>query len=389
MGESEPQTALDAVDLDDLLREVMQRVDGVLDEQARLRLLLDAVVTMAADLSLDGVLDRILTIARTLVGARYAAVGVLEGGPGRRLRTFVHQGMPAEQVDQVGDLPSGLGLLGVITDRTEPLRIRDISEHPESYGFPPHHPPMHSFLGVPVQIRGRLFGNLYLTEKDGGGDFTPEDERIVVALAAAAGVAIENARLYEEAARREAWLEATAEITALLSEATMSPEALETVVNHLRAAADSDVAWVATGDDPSELGLRAVAGLPVDTANLRSVSLEGTLSAQVVETGLAISVPGLHETAPHPCSWATASAGRRCTPRSWSPWSRDPGSRACSAWRGCRSGCTSTTRSTSACPLGSRSRRGWPSRSPAPVTTSSAWPSSRTATGSVATSTTW
>ena len=98
MGESDPLTALDAVDLDDLLREVMHRVDGVLDEQARLRLLLDAVVTMAADLSLDGVLDRILTIARTLVGARYAAVGVLEGGPGRRLRTFVHQGMPAEQV---------------------------------------------------------------------------------------------------------------------------------------------------------------------------------------------------------------------------------------------------------------------------------------------------
>ena len=168
---------------------------------------------MAADLSLDRLLSRIVEIASGLAGAQYAALGVLGDGPERRLRTFVTHGMSPSQVSEIGDLPTGHGLLGLIIDRPEPLRLHDIAEHPASYGFPPSHPPMSSFLGVPVRIRGQVFGNLYLTEKVGGEDFTEQDEEIVVALAAAAGVAIENARLYEEAARRERWLSATAEIT--------------------------------------------------------------------------------------------------------------------------------------------------------------------------------
>ncbi|NUS53199.1 MAG: GAF domain-containing protein, partial [Nocardioidaceae bacterium] len=199
--------------LDDLLRAVLGRVDQVVDDQRRLRLLLDAVVTIAADLSLDSVLSRIVEVAAELSGARYVALGVLGSGPERRLRAFVTYGVDADRRARIGDLPRGHGLLGLIIDRPEPLRLHDIAEHPASYGFPPHHPPMRSFLGVPVRIRDQVFGNLYLTEKSGDGDFTEADEAIVVALAAAAGVVVENARLYEEAARREQWLHATAELS--------------------------------------------------------------------------------------------------------------------------------------------------------------------------------
>ena len=138
-------------------------------------------------------------------------------GPERRCgRSSTTESAPTRS-REIGDLPTGHGLLGLIIDQPEPLRLHDIAEHPASYGFPPHHPPMSSFLGVPVRIRDQVFGNLYLTEKAGGGDFTEDDENIVVALAAAAGVAIENARLYEEAAQREAWLAATAEMIGQLS----------------------------------------------------------------------------------------------------------------------------------------------------------------------------
>ena len=149
----------------------------------------------------------------------------------------------------IGHLPEGHGLLGLIIDRPEPLRLHDIAQHPASYGFPAHHPPMRSFLGVPVRIRDRVFGNLYLTEKVGDGDFTAEDEEIVVALAAAAGVAIENARLYEEATGRAAWLDATAAITTLLSDPAPTDEPLQAVVDRAREVACADVAWIVTSTD--------------------------------------------------------------------------------------------------------------------------------------------
>ena len=190
-----PLAPLGESSFDDLLREVLNRVRGVLDERARWELLLDAVVTMGADVDLDSLLARIVDVAGQLVGARYAALGVVDPSDARRLRTFIHHGISQAHADQIGDLPTGHGLLGLIIDRPEPLRLHDIAAHPASYGFPEHHPPMHSFLGVPVRTRGQVFGNLYLTEKDGGEDFTDQDEQIVVALAAAAGVAISNARL--------------------------------------------------------------------------------------------------------------------------------------------------------------------------------------------------
>jgi len=280
---------LDEVEFDDLLREVLSRVEGVLDEQARLRLLLDAVVTMAADLTLDGVLARIVSIASSLVDAQYAALGVLDLGPQRRLRTFIHHGMNHDQVAEIGELPTGHGLLGLLIDQPRPIRLHDIAAHPASYGFPEHHPPMSSFLGVPVRIRDQIFGNLYLTEKAGGGDFTDQDENIVIALAAAAGVAIENARLYEEAAQREHWLSATAEITALLADASTGEEALQAVADRARAVAKADVSWVVVGTDSGSLELRVVSGAEADLTKMRRLPMEDSLASQVVRTGEAVS----------------------------------------------------------------------------------------------------
>jgi signal transduction histidine kinase len=235
---------LDEVEFEDLVRAVLDRMHGALDQQARLQLLLDAVVTISADLSLDGVLARIVAIASRLVDARYAALGVLSAGGSRRLRTFVHHGISADLAAEIGDLPTGHGLLGLIIDRPEPLRLHDIAEHPASYGFPEHHPPMSSFLGVPVRIRDRVFGNLYLTEKAGGGDFTSEDEEIVVALAAAAGVAIENARLYEETTTREAWARATAALAPALADPDPAADPVAGLAARARDLAGADAAWV-------------------------------------------------------------------------------------------------------------------------------------------------
>lgn len=286
-------SSLAGLPFDELLHEVLGRVKGVLDEQERWRLLLDAVVIVGADLSLDGVLARIVEVACGLVGAQYAALGVLGFGPERRLRTFIHHGMTTSQVHEIGDLPTGLGLLGQIIDRPEPLRLHDIAEHPASHGFPENHPPMSSFLGVPVRIRDRVFGNLYLTEKAGGGDFTEQDERIAVALASAAGVAIENARLYEEAARRERWLAATAEITGLLSGSATGEQALQAVTDRAREVSDADVAWIVAGDDDEHLSVQVVSGARVDMESLAAISLDASLAREVVRTGLPISVEHL------------------------------------------------------------------------------------------------
>jgi signal transduction histidine kinase len=284
----ERDRTVSGADFEELLREVLARVNGAIDEQARLRLLLDAVVTMAADLTLDGVLARIVEISRQLTGARYAALGVLNSGPKRGLRTFIHHGMSPVQVEEIGDLPTGHGILGLLIDRPEPLRLHEIAAHPESYGFPAAHPPMRSFLGVPIRIRDQVFGNLYLTEKEGEGDFTQEDEEVVIALAAAAGVAIENARLYEEAGRREDWLAATAEITGLLSGSGAVTDPLQVVADRAREVAAADVAWLVSGT-PELLAVRVVSGPTVALEDLRDLPLDKSLVSEVIRTGEPIS----------------------------------------------------------------------------------------------------
>ena len=158
--------------------------------------LVEAGLALASELDLDALLQRIADLARDVVGARYAAVGVV-GDDGLLLR-FVYSGIDQETADEIGDLPHGRGLLGVLIEGGRPMRMPEISQHPQSYGFPPNHPPMHSFLGVPIVIRERVFGRLYLTEKQGAPAITKDDERIAMTLAAQAGVAIQNANLLEE-----------------------------------------------------------------------------------------------------------------------------------------------------------------------------------------------
>ena len=195
-------TAAD-VGVERLLSELVDRASESARTQRKLELLLEANRAILGQLSLRAVLQEVVTCARDLVDARYAALGVV--GPDGELAEFVHVGMDAETVRHIGDLPTGLGLLGALTAAPGPLRLTGISADPRSAGFPAHHPPMGTFLGVPVTSRDTVYGNLYLTERAGGEPFTEDDEAIVTTLAASAGIAIENARLYEESERRRRW----------------------------------------------------------------------------------------------------------------------------------------------------------------------------------------
>ena len=203
--------------------------------------LLDAVVALSSDLTLPVALQQIVRAARRLAGARYAALGVIaEDGDG--LSQFVHEGVDEQTARAIGPLPHGHGLLGLLIRDPRPLRLDDIARHPASVGFPPHHPSMRSFLGVPVHVRGVVYGNLYLGEKTDGRPFTADDEDVVVALAAAAGVALENARLYEEATRRQRWTEALTELTPQLLAEPARSHLL--VAERARSVAQADLALV-------------------------------------------------------------------------------------------------------------------------------------------------
>jgi signal transduction histidine kinase len=157
--------------------------------------LLDALLLVASELDVDAVLQRIVEAAAALAGARYAALGVVSED-GHRLSQFIYTGISPESAAAIDHVPHGLGILGLLLTEGRPIRLDDLTKHRASVGFPAGHPPMRTFLGVPVRVRGSVFGNLYLAEKEGGGPFTDADESLVVALAAAAGVAVENARLH-------------------------------------------------------------------------------------------------------------------------------------------------------------------------------------------------
>lgn len=199
------------VRIEDLLKDFLARAGELLHAQEHMRGLLEAVVAVAEDLSLEAVLDRVVNSACRLLHARYGALGVI--GEDQSLSHFITVGIDEDLTRRIGPLPTGHGVLGLLINEPAPLRLHDLRQHPKAHGFPAHHPPMKSFLGVPIRVRDIVFGNLYLTEKEGGEDFTPEDEALAVALAAAAGVAIENARLYEDARRRSSWLEACMDVT--------------------------------------------------------------------------------------------------------------------------------------------------------------------------------
>jgi signal transduction histidine kinase len=275
-----PLPPLSRVDLDALLQELLERVGEVMASRERLRALLDAVVAVGSDLELRSTLERIVRAACRLAGARYGALGVI--GPDRLLVEFITEGVTAEQHRAIGDLPRGHGVLGLLIDEPRPIRLDDITRHPRAYGFPPNHPPMHTFLGVPVRIRDQVFGNLYLAEKSGGGRFTDDDEQLVIALSVAAGAAIDNARLYAQTRRRQRWLEAAAEITGVLLGEVRRTEALQLVADRAREVADAEVAMVLLYDEPAgSLRVEVVAG-PVAGLAGTSVAVEGSEFAAVI-----------------------------------------------------------------------------------------------------------
>jgi len=241
-----PALGLSRVRLDELLQELLDRVGDVLATQERLRALLDAVVVVGSDLDLRSVLERIVASACRLSGARYGALGVI--GRDRGLVEFITHGITPEEHAAIGPLPQGRGILGLLIDEPRPIRLRSLGDHAKSYGFPPNHPPMTTFLGVPVRVRDQVFGNLYLTEKTSGGEFTAEDEELVVALAAAAAVAIDNARLFEQARRRQAWLEASAEISSALLGEVDKAAALKLVARLAREVSGAHVAAIVLAD---------------------------------------------------------------------------------------------------------------------------------------------
>ena len=238
---------LSRVRLDELLQELLDRVGEIAAGRDRLSALLHAVVGIGSDLDLAHTLQRIVGAACRLVGARYGALGVI--GPDRKLVEFITEGIPEHEREIIGDLPTGRGVLGLLIEHPTPVRMPDISQHPSSFGFPPNHPVMRSFLGVPLRIRDQVFGNLYLSEKIGAAEFSEDDEEIVVALAAAAGVAIDNARLYSTARRRQRWLEATAEITGVLLGEVRRTAALELVARRAREVAEALLVMVLLYDE--------------------------------------------------------------------------------------------------------------------------------------------
>jgi len=270
------------LELDQLLVQLVDRADDVLATQGRLRGLLRANALLAGELSLPVALRQIVGAARDLVGARYAALGVL--GRDGELEQFVHAGMDEELVGRIGELPRGRGILGLLISKPVPLRLADLSGHPASAGFPPGHPPMTGFLGVPVRIGEEVFGHLYLTERSQGGEFTADDEQLAIALAAAAGAAIANARRFAESERRRRWLDASAELTPLLvSGAAVPPHAL--ITSLAAAAADADFVLLAVPHGADQVIVSAVTGELAAGMMNQIEPLADSLTGQAILTG--------------------------------------------------------------------------------------------------------
>jgi len=267
--------------LRELLMEVQDRVEQIVEGRDRLDGLLDAMLVVTSGLELDETLRTIVHTAIELVDARYGAVGVR--GRDHELVEFIYEGIDEEMRETIGHLPEGRGVLGVLIDSPKPIRLDNISHHAASVGFPPNHPPMRTFLGVPVRIRGEVYGNLYLTEKAGGQPFSEDDEVLVQALAAAAGIAIDNARLYEASKTRQSWIEATRDIGTELLAGTDPARVFRLVADESRELSGAATTFVAVPADPelaatetTELVIAATAGIdmPMDA---HAIPVEGTV----------------------------------------------------------------------------------------------------------------
>lgn len=290
-----------ALGLEDLFVELRRRMAGAQQSQERLSALLDAVVAVSSDLDLATVLSRIVESARTLLGARYGALGVIDDS-GTRLSEFVVAGMSEQDRARVGDPPAGHGILGLLLREPHTQRIGDIRAHPASVGYPPGHPPMRTFLGTPIRVRDHVFGNLYLTDKiatdplDPGTDdgqfteFTDDDEAVVAALAAAAGIAIENAQLYRRARRNQDWAQAVGELTQTLLEGRNERSALLRMLKRARELGGADLGMLAVMDEHDDLVVRAVEGISGGAEGAIGQVLTGARWQQLVRSRVPLLV---------------------------------------------------------------------------------------------------
>jgi signal transduction histidine kinase len=270
--------------LDELLAELQGRLQAVLATRDRMRGLLEAVVAIGSGLDLESTLRRIVQTAVGLVDATYGALGVI--GEDGRLAEFIPIGLSQDEIKRIHHWPEGRGLLGLLIDDPRPLRLADIAAHPASSGFPDGHPPMHGFLGVPVRVREEVFGNLYLTGKRGGGEFTEDDEAVLFALGAAAGVALENARLYDAARRQQRWIQASADVTTRLLSGSDPGEVLADITRQALELSGADLAVLALPDDEGRrLTITYAAGDGADATRGLVLPAGQSLSGSVLSSG--------------------------------------------------------------------------------------------------------
>jgi signal transduction histidine kinase len=286
------------LELDELLRQLVDRAEDVLSAQNRLGALLGATQSIVGNLDLPVVLRRIVEVACALVNARYGALGVIAPG-GRELEQFIHVGVDADTAAQIGHLPTGKGLLGALIDDPRPVRLVHLSDDVRSVGFPEHHPPMAGFLGVPIRVRDEVFGNLYLTEPASGA-FSADDEEVVLALAATAGVAIDNARLFAEGVRRQRALEASTLVTRQLL-AVEGEEPLAVIAGQIRQLADADVVSVVLPmPDGQRLLVEVASGLRADDLLGLTYPAEGSFVGDVIASGRPVNIPDAAESLDQP-----------------------------------------------------------------------------------------
>ena len=289
MESAEPHLVLPQLQLDDLLSELQSRLQTVRDTRDRVRGLLEAVIAVGSSLRLEAVLRRIVEAAVTLVDARYGALGVIDQDG--RLADFIPVGLDEATIAGIDHWPAGHGVLGLLISDPRPVRLADIASHPQSSGFPAGHPPMTSFLGVPIRIRDEVYGNLYLTDKRGGAAFDEEDETLVTALSAAAGVAIENARLFDEAHRQQQWLTASSEVTRRLLAGARVDEVLSFVTEQTLQMTAADLVVLALPDaDRQHLTISHAAGQKAQTAVGVRLPARASISGQVLADGQPITV---------------------------------------------------------------------------------------------------
>ena len=289
MEPSQGRQLLPQLRLDELLSELQVRLSAAVETRDRMHALLEAVVAVGSNLELEVVLRQIVEAAVTLVDARYGALGVI--GEGGRLAEFIPVGLDDAQIANIHHWPEGRGLLGELITNPEPLRLSDMSAHPRSLGFPEGHPPMKTFLGAPVRIRDEVFGNLYLTEKKDGAEFNEEDEAVLTALGAAAGVAVGNARLYEEARRQQQWLRASAEVTQRLLSGSQPAEVLALVTERALEMSGADLVVLALPTaDGAQMVIEHAVGEGAAEARGLVLPVTGSVSGLVLSSGKPVSV---------------------------------------------------------------------------------------------------